>query len=70
LAELKELHAVFTFFYCVVAPGGDGYEIFSGRVKSANAYEASQAIEMMHGDALEVAIKKLQKHVCGNLIII
>lgn len=46
------------FFYCVVVPNGGGYEIYSGRLNSANAYEASQAIEMMHEDALEIRLRK------------
>ena len=49
---------MFAFFYCVVVPSGDGYEILSGRISSANAYEASQAIDMMHGDALKILLRK------------
>lgn len=46
------------FFYCVVVPHGDGQEIYSGRLNSADAYEASQAIEMLHPDALEIRLRK------------
>lgn len=46
------------FFYCVVVPHGDGCEIYSGRLNSANAYEASQAVEMLHPDALEIRLRK------------
>ena len=53
-----ELHAVFAFFYCVVVPRGNEQEIYSGRVNCLNAYEASQAVEMLHPDALEIRVRK------------
>lgn len=46
------------FFYCVVIPSGDGQEILSGRLNSANAYDASLAIEMLHPDALEIRVRR------------
>ena len=46
------------FFYCVVVPSENGEEIYSGRINSANAYEASQAVEMLHPDALEIRVRK------------
>jgi hypothetical protein len=52
-----ELHAV-SFLYCVVIPSGDSHEIYSGRINSGDAYEASQAVEMMHPDAIQVVVRK------------
>jgi hypothetical protein len=49
---------VSVFFYCVVVPRGSECEIYSGRLNSTNAYEASQAIEMLHPDALEIRLRK------------
>ena len=47
-----------TFFYCVVVPHGEGQEIYSGRINSNDAYEASQAVEMLHPNALEIRLRK------------
>lgn len=47
-----------SFLYCVVIPSGDSHEIYSGRINSGDAYEASQAVEMMHPDAVQVVVRK------------
>lgn len=47
-----------SFFYCVIVPAGGQQEIYSGRINSANTYEAFQAIEIMHPDALEIRVRK------------
>lgn len=56
-AELWSLHAV-PFLYCVIVPRGNSHEIYSGRINSGDAYEASQAVEMMYPDATQLIVRK------------
>jgi len=58
--KLKELHAVFEFFYCVTVEceAGDGPEIVSGRLIERDMLAATRKLEELYPMALEFQVRK------------
>ena len=58
--KLKELHAVFEFFYCVTVERevGDGLEIVSGRLIERDMLAATRKLEELYPTALEFQVRK------------